>query len=764
MTRGETISAVLLVGAGVLTQPVCLCALQGATGNAFISDCGKFPAAVADSLDAGASYDLDELVVTASKPLVQSDGAKTVYNVDEDPSAGNMTALDLLRKVPGVMVDAQDNISVNGQSDFKIYIDGKANPVLTANASTILKSMPASSFAKVEVMTEPGARYDAEGTGGILNFVTRLQSGNGGVREGYAVSADISASNRAAGAGVSASLSRKRFQGSLNMNYVNGQISDQKYEGVVTTDYSDGGRMHELTRQRTQFNYLGGGFNTQWRPDSVNRLTAGWSFYRLWVSKFTMDQHITHMAPDGVQAWRYRNSGTGNLDNFSTTAEVSYEHTFSPSHMLTAAYRFDYGRNPIDLLFEVSETDNYSPAWRFRRSVMTSYTREHTAQIDYTLPLGNEKHMLETGVKGLFRRNNSDSREYNGDSGGNLPIVRDESVWLRQFQDIGAVYAAYSMTLNHLSAKAGVRYEHTRMGIGYRDDDRRGFTTHLNDVVPNVAVSWSFSAAHSLRLSYQMRISRPTVEQVNPYRLKLTDTQIREGNPGLRSERSNKVSLTYTNFARVLGGNVGVEYVCLDNMISQRSYMDGNGIVSTYGNYGRMDNISLQGYLNWNIIKDMSLGGFARGGYVRFSETAHGARKDGWSFNFNAQWSYVLPGKVRCNAYGGWSTRTLDIQGSNGGWYHYGAGVSRSFLAEDALTLSLMAANFAQSGLKNVRYMYGDGFEIRRENMIHNWTVGISLTWRFGNLNSSVEKRTSKIDNDDKSDTGAGMNPGVGVL
>lgn len=118
---------------------------------------------------------LEDFVITTTRKLVQSDGATLTYNVSEDPEAATNTTLEILRKVPGVTVDANDEIKVNGQSSFKIYLNGKEDPMMSGDIKTILKSMPASSIKKIEVISEPGAKYEAEGTGGILNIVTQTR-------------------------------------------------------------------------------------------------------------------------------------------------------------------------------------------------------------------------------------------------------------------------------------------------------------------------------------------------------------------------------------------------------------------------------------------------------------------------------------------------------------------------------------------------------------------------------------------------------------
>lgn len=134
-------------------------------------------------------------MVVADKPLVQSDGTKLSYNMEEDPSARGNTLLDALRKVPMVSIDGEDKIRINGQSNFKIYVNGKEDPSLSANYDKIFKAMPADAVVKVEVITEPGAKYDAEGTAGILNLITVSKN----TTDGYSGSLSASMSKSASG-------------------------------------------------------------------------------------------------------------------------------------------------------------------------------------------------------------------------------------------------------------------------------------------------------------------------------------------------------------------------------------------------------------------------------------------------------------------------------------------------------------------------------------------------------------------------------------
>ena len=130
------------------------------------------PTAETDTVGAAGYTDLEDFVIVQQKKLVESDGAKLTYNVTEDPESGSSNILEILRKVPGVTVDAEDNVKVNGQSSFKILMNNREDPMLKGDLKTVLKSIPASSIKKIEVISEPGAKYEAEGVGGILNIVT----------------------------------------------------------------------------------------------------------------------------------------------------------------------------------------------------------------------------------------------------------------------------------------------------------------------------------------------------------------------------------------------------------------------------------------------------------------------------------------------------------------------------------------------------------------------------------------------------------------
>ena len=182
---------------------------------------------------------LKSATVTALKPLVKMEVDKMTYKVEDDIDSKSMTMLDMLRKVPMVTVDAQDNITVNGSSSFKVYVDGKPNAMLSSNPSQIFKMMPASAFKSVEVITNPGAKYDAEGVGGVLNLITDKSTGQKAVQDGYNASLHLQAdSQKSLGGGAMLTGQKGKFSFSANlgamrqtMDGISAELSRQEVDG-----------------------------------------------------------------------------------------------------------------------------------------------------------------------------------------------------------------------------------------------------------------------------------------------------------------------------------------------------------------------------------------------------------------------------------------------------------------------------------------------------------------------------------------------------
>ncbi len=700
--------------------------------------------------------DLDEVVVTAKRPVIQSDGAKLTYNVDEDDSSKGSTVLDMLRKVPMVSVDGEDNIRINGQSNFKIYVNGKEEPFMSANYQRILKAMPAEAVAKVEVITEPDAKYDAEGTGGILNLITERKRTD----DGYSGSITASLSNRESGATLFGGMKKNRVNANLSVNYYKSLFTSQDNSANITTEYfgdNNGMRQVENFDQKINFDFLSGAGAMSWEPDDNNLFSI--SVNGNMVNAKDKNPLLARMdmyQPDGAKAYGYSRRIGVKMINGSVTTNASYQHTFGKQgHNLILSYLFNFGNNDMKLNYDYFDVENMNLASRLERSRNNNFTREHTVQLDYANPLAEGKHTIEAGAKTLWRHNTADGSILRGDTYDNLTVDPGSLTSMLQFQDIYAGYASYTGVFGAWSTKAGARYEHTRMGTEFRKGTMPDYTTHLNDLVPNVSLTYSFSPMQNLRLAYLMRISRPTIEQTNPFETRLEANSIRMGNPDLDSEKSHKVSLTYTHFAGAIGGNVGIEYTRINNAISSYSYMDGMTIYDTYANIGHNESAALTGFLTWSGVPNLRVNLNGRLAYVSLKSHNPDYGNHGWTLNYGVSADYKLPGNISLSAYGGQNTREYGLQSTFYGWYYYGIGLSRSFLKNDALRISLNAGDFLQSTKRFKNVVATENMKTTTRSHNKSWRIGVSLTWNFGNAKTDVKKTNTSIDNDDKADTGS---------
>lgn len=704
-----------------------------------------------DSLADIPTIELDDLVITANKTVIKSDGAKLTYNVAEDESSKGQSVLDALRKVPMVTVDAQDNIRINGQTGFKIYVNGREDTMLESNYQRLLKAMPAESVKNIEVITEPGAKYDAEGLGGILNLITETKT----QRDGYSGSIGLNYGARQAAAFGSFNGRLNKVYASANVTYADNGPSDQTNDQTDETIFlnnPDAYRQLTVANQKVKFGFVQAALNMSWEPNEKNLFTWGGSLMSVNAKIKDASSKTSLFDKAGMLQWAYGMNSGGKLNTLGATANASYRHVFGSddAHRLLIGYQFNFGNNLLDFNTETHGIENYPVLLPWTINHNNNITREHTMQVDYSNPFGSGKHTLDAGAKVILRHNLGRSYGYVTDLPGNVPADNPNNVDVNQDQDVYAGYLSYTGNFDPVSVVAGIRYEHTEMSMDFKKGQGRNFTSHLNDWVPNAAVSYNFSPAHSLRLAYQMRISRPSIDQLNPYRMTV-NTEIQTGNPDLTSERSNLISLTYTNFGRIMGGNVRIEYSRTSNNIINYSYFEDMYRISTFGNYGLTSRTTLSGFLNINITQKMTLSLNGEVNYTDIRSKQLDQRNSGWGGNYGISWSWTGPWDMKFNAYGGHALHMIDLQGWSSGWYYYGLGVGKDFLKNKSLHVTLSAGNFLTS-----RQFFKS--HIRTADAIKNtnfsnkvWSVGLSVSWEFGNMKERVKSTGIDINNNDQS-------------
>lgn len=696
--------------------------------------------------------ELDGVTVTARKPLIQSDGAKLTYDAEQDPKQKTSTMLELLRGVPMVTVDGDDNIKVNGKSDYKIYVNGRPDPMLSKNAKDVLKAMPASAIKKIEVITDPGAKFDAEGSGAILNFITETKAST----DGYLLNLNLMSGSGQTVGSIYGLTKVKNV--TISANFVEARVYQPAQKGVIRQQYLDNPTLSE-TRQRrrmkiTGLNLINGSLDLSWEPDTLNLFSFSTNFNFLDIN-IKQDMTLSAIAPSGSKLYSYgvHMPVSNNIDAIS--AQGSYQHTFGRrGHNLILTYLYDFDATKMNIDQQYNDLEGFTPAYILQKQVNNNYNTSHTAQIDYALPLNGEKHLIEVGSKGLFRRNHANSWQKGGNSYDNLIPNPDNDVRMNQNQDIAAAYASYTGTFGPLNMRAGLRYEYTRMGVRYKIGGHDDFSSTLNDAVPNLSMTYRFSPTENLRLAYNMRISRPTIEQINPFRTSISDMMAEQGNPNLDSEKAHTISLTYSTFKGKISGRFGLGYTFTDNAITNIVATEGVTTIYTYANTGKNNSADANIYVTWSMLTGMQLSVNAGASYMHQYAPGMDLKRCGWSGNVGANWNYFLSSGWSFSAYYGWMSKSKRLQGWSSGYYYYGIGVNKSMLKDKALTLGLRASNMFDAHRKFESYTKTESMISHQMQYQQGWGVTFSISYRLGKLNTQVKKTNADASTDDKAAAG----------
>lgn len=695
---------------------------------------------------------LGQATVTAQRRLVKAEVDRVSYSMKEDPEAQTSSLLDMLRKVPMVTVDGEDNIKVNGSSGFKVYVNGKPNQMMSSNPSLILKNYPASAIKRVEVITDPGAKYDAEGTAGILNIVTDAETRT----QGYTFSPNFSVKNR----GAFGSLFGMAQIGKLTLSLNFGMGSEKQphnpsgYEREAFNDEVN----HLLLANGESFGhgvFKFGNLDASYEFDDHNLLSMSGGLHGYRGKSYSlMDYGMTRADQSPVYSYNLwtRNDMVYEGYDFST----DFQHTFGKEgQTLTLSYRLNtspsstktetYYDNIVDVPFELK--DRYADPDR--------HSTEHTGQADFTTPLGKH-HTLSVGTKYIFRLNRSNSEETSRISGTDNDFVRDEesSIDYRHRTDIVAGYGEYTLKTGGLTTRAGLRYEWSRNHVSYPDGKRETFNTTFSDLVPSINLAYNLKPTVMLKAGYNLRIGRPDISYLSPYVSRPTAETESYGNPNLDSEKSHNFELGFSAFGTRLNFSTTLGYSVLTNGLTSYSFLSQDHILTkTYGNMLHTKMLTLNAFVNWTIVKgsvftfncDLSYNDFKAYHYYN-NENAHNS---GFSGFFFGSLSQDLPGKLKLSLNGGGGPKSINLQGKEGGFSFYGASLSRSFLKEDRLTLTLQAGNFIHPKRTFRNETISSDFRSVTMNTVDFLRFGIGVRYRFGSLNTAVKKAKRTIENND---------------
>jgi outer membrane receptor protein involved in Fe transport len=703
------------------------------------------------SIDEGT--EIQAVTVTAQKPLVKVDVDKIVYSMESDPEAQTNNALEMLSKVPLINVDAEENITLNGQSNFKVLVDGKSSSMMSTNFKDVLKSLPANTIKDIEVITNPSSKYDAEGVGGIINIIT-LKKSKGGYNG--SVSAGVDSRGSFNGSAFLAAQIRKF---SFSARYHTNQFRQPESSFEGSREYFNNSDFHYSNSQgQNEYKGLSNGFSGEASYDIDSLDLISLSF---WGYKGAYDNNglsfIQYMNTSNEVTRQYESDINSKNSYGMLSGNIDYQKTFKkPDKSFTVSYKLDNYPNTTRNISDIVGTVNY-PSYT-QRSENDALGREQTIQTDYYDPI-SPMHQIEGGVKYIFRQNTSTSENFRNDT---LNVSNGNNLDYNQY--ILGAYLGYVWKLKKISTKTGLRIERTwNDGESVTSGVSTDFTNRLFNLVPYITLNWMPTAAQTVKLSYTQRLSRPGIWYLNPYVYDIDSMNIRYGNPRLEAEIAHSFELGYTYFTPKFNISVTSSASFVNNSIESISSVKPNGASeTTYKNIGKDQRYGVNIYANYR--PSGKLNAYFNGG-ISYSKleanTAYAITNEGFSGrgSFGGRWTAWKDGSVNVNA--GLFSADIMLQGKSSTFFYTSIGVSQ-YLLKRKMMLGFSASD---PFWRTKTYVFDSEditFKSHNVSSFLAQTLRFNVTYNFGKMDLQVKKARRGIQNDDvksggNSDQGQGQ-------
>jgi outer membrane receptor protein involved in Fe transport len=696
------------------------------------------------------SGQLKEVNVVAVRPLMKREVDRISYDVQADPENKVITVLDMMRRVPLLSVDATDNIKLQGNTNFKILINGKESALIARNPADIFRAMPASNIERIEVITTPPAKYDAEGLAGIINIITKKD-----ISQGYNGSVNARYSNLwGPGANVNLTFKKGKFGLGGYAGYNKRNNLTTGFSNVNNNFQPDGTPISSLNQEGSNTNTGHHSYGTTeltYEGDSLNLLTGTFEYYRGQNDSerglfSNFDSDIS-----GVNSNSYRSLNTANSGYRGFGAGLNYQLGFkrNKDQLLTTSYKYNSSKNEQfnDIAFtqRVEFPELANPNYR---QYNNSGSKEHTLQLDYVQPF--KKLNIEGGAKAIFRNNFSDAYTENQAANASYVVDPNQVNVFDYQQNVYSLYNSYQMKFSEKwVAKGGLRLEHTTVNASGAVDQK------YSNLIPSLSLQRSFKSS-SLNIGYTDRIQRPGIWQLNPFVDRSNNTFINVGNPNLRPVVNHSVELTYSNFKKG-SFNFGLNYKFANNTVENVTTFDpATGVsVSTYQNVGTNKRLGFDFNANYPITTKLNvnvnsqlvrvwLKGFVNN--ILFNTSGY----QGHTF---AGASYKFDNGYRVGANFDYDSRYVMLQGRDNFWLGYSASVSKEFLDKKA-TISVYASNpFQKFRVIDNTVRTPTSYQLTL-NQMYARAVNISFNYKFGKLSGELKKNQRGINNDDVGTSG----------
>ncbi|WP_262902646.1 TonB-dependent receptor domain-containing protein [Pontibacter aydingkolensis] len=673
--------------------------------------------------------ELEEIHVITLKPLIEQSLDRTIYNVEADPDANALNTLDMLRKVPYLTVDAEDKLQLNGNSSYQIQVNGKRSALFAGDPSDILKTLPASSIKKIEVITTPSAKYEASGVGGIINIITHKK----GI-SGYNGAVNLSAETPqgyTAGSFLSATAGKISISGRYNHRYSESPTNSSTF---LRNDLINRNRLEQTSersgKSRTQ-NISG---ELSYQLSSQDVFTASLSQYNS-NSTNKSTQLVEQYGATNKLTKSYLNLNHGNGEGTGRDISLNYEHSFKKNdqQLLSISFASTNSANNSTSNFILKPLLNYTT--RESTTNNEDETNEKNLQIDYAQPIG--KQLLEFGLKSIFEENNSNYFYKNRDAEtGTYLLDPSISNSFKYRQDVHAAYISLNLNMRKWGLRSGIRIEETRLDVNFLSTGTKA-KQNYRGFFPNVTLSRSLKESSRINLSYNQRISRPGLYYLDPY-IDLTDPlNISFGNPDLEPATSHTLKLEYSTFFKTTSLNANVFHTFTNNAIEQITTLGNDSVArSTFGNIGQSRNNGLMLTGNTTFSKKLSLNLNAGTSYITYTSMLEGRPQtnEGFTYSMRVSMNYRFGKKWKASGNLNYNSPNILLQGNTNGYTWSSISINKQFLKDDKASISLHVRSPFQEKRRNTSELVNPSFYQFRESFTIIRQYSLAFSYRFGKL------------------------------
>lgn len=705
--------------------------------------------------------ELKGVTITAKVPTVENRIDKMVYNPQNDLSAQGGVAIDVLKKVPQITVDIDGNVELQGNANIRFLINGKPSSIFGASLADALASIPASQIKSIEVVTSPGAKYDAAGTGGIINIIlkdSKVQGING--------SFNLSAGTR-------------RENGSFNLNARKGNFGVNAFfsgnaqintnapntrNRVSTDSVNNQTTLFQKGSNNFKRNGYESGINFSWDISPKDQLTAGVGFNHFGNhgnGLTNQDQSLVDAAGNPISDLRSIRTSSSKFNGSSTDVNLDYKKTFAKEGQeLDIQYTGSFGRNSFSSFQRQDYESGITSSGISNNN--PGKERETNISVDYTQPV-SKTFTLETGGKLVFDHINNNVVTDTLFGGNAFVPNAGQTYGFTYDSKIYAYYLSASTSVfnKFLDIKAGLRDEYTKINADFQGVNIPAY----NILAPSLVFSHKFgNGAESIKLSYTRRVQRPDYGDLNPF-LNISDPHnINTGNPNLKPEKGDNFELGY-NKSYDKGANINVAAFYRRNTDDIQQFttfystLDVNGTTYTDVSLSQRYNIGSEERMGINIYGSLPVTSklSLRTNMIfsnRRSTNPGSATVNAFAYRLNLNAQYSFGHDLSAEFFGNYNSSQKGIQGTNPKFVFYNFAVRKMFWDKKA-SIGLTTTNPFAKYVSQSSSTFGNNFYSTNVRLVPVQSFGISVSYKFGKL----EFKKDKEKGDDSKDNGGDSGP-----